>query len=161
MKRSDINHNNAAKDNYLLVIPGLENMTLKLQSSPIPGASVDQKKMRGSNDYMQALIDSDVVEYETANWSFLVDEDFKNYQTLYELMVGSTQSKPTTTENEFDGSVLIYSSNQETLLAKITFEGLKISGLGEVELITVSETTEYLVCFARFQYTRFYFDSIK
>ncbi len=156
MSRSNVNHNNAAKDNVLLVIPGLEDITLKIQSNPIPGASINQTELRGSNDYMKALVDGDHVEYETANWSFLIDEDYTNYRTVYETMVKATQGG----KNEFDGSMLIYSSNQETLLAKLTFEGLKIAGLGEVELMSASDTSEYLVCFVRFQYTRFYFEKL-
>lgn len=78
---SSQNTNNASSSNWVAYIPGLEEVTFKLRTCPIPGfmATPLQLPINGPVFLSEA---GDRIEYEELGIEFYIDSDWKNYRKM-------------------------------------------------------------------------------
>lgn len=75
------NTNNASSSNWIAYIPGLEEVTFKLRTCPIPGFSASPVQLPGVGPVF--LTDTgDRIDFEELGLEFFVDSDWKNYRKM-------------------------------------------------------------------------------
>ena len=84
---ADINKSILNKNNFRLLIEKVPAVEYYVQTVSIPGLSFNET-VQPVGMGVDAYFHGDKVEFETLNVSFLVDEDLKNYQEMYDWMTG-------------------------------------------------------------------------
>ncbi len=94
--------NNAGSSNWLATIPGLEEVSFKLKTCPIPGFSVMPTEMPTGTPYIVSDV-GDKADFEELGLEFYVDVNFKNYRKAFrwimdDLKKGSASRRDITVE---------------------------------------------------------------
>jgi len=89
------NLNNAHGNKWMAVFQGMEGLTFKIISAVIPSASAGVSELGGSEN-VSLVVPGDHVVLDDLSFDFLIDEDFRNYEELYEwLLACTTENEPT------------------------------------------------------------------
>ena len=122
------NHNLAQGSKFMLAFPRLPNLSFFCKSVNLPGVTL------GSTEQPTPFLDVPVagikLEYETLNATFLVDEPFKTWESIYNWMSGNLlefpipqQGVPAVSEKAIYSDAILYvytNKNNPSFLVKFT-----------------------------------------
>ncbi len=91
-----INRNPALGTSFKLEIPGFEEVNYFVQTTELP--SVTMSGVDAPYQNYATNVPSNRIEFDPMNLTFLVDEDFANYEKLYHWMVETTMTEPVVPE---------------------------------------------------------------
>ena len=117
------------------------------QEALIPAVSMTPADATFRNS--RAPVSGDTPFYGLLSVSFLVDENFKAYESLYNWLLWNQHNTP----KEYDMTLHVL-SNQHNVNRKFEFKNAFIADLSQIEL-SVQNTGEPLVCDAEISFTRF------
>lgn len=152
------------KTNFQLVFPVLphqdnvdeqSDFRLNIFGSVLPGIQIQPQEFpwQGGKVYGE----SGDIEYKQWNTSFLVDQDFNNYITIYEWMMsiidGYNNFGSKFEDYQIDSSLLIFNNWEENILT-FKFKNIWPSDIGDIEL-SYQEGEELLKCDITFTYDWF------
>ena len=145
---------------FQLKIDKLPNVTFFTQAASLPSISLQSLEVNTQKNKIYEA--STVLEYGELSITFKVDEEMRNYQEIYDWMVGisgpenyTTYKSYTETREKFsDASLMVINSaNRPTL--EIKYKNIFPISLGELNFDMRSQDVEYLDCTANFRYDTF------
>lgn len=144
--------NNAQSSNWLLDIPGYEELTLKVTKFSIPRVSSNPTSIGNRTEFI--LQESgDHVQYEDLNLTFLVDVNLLNYRRLYKWIRSNTHRGIASTTSVF---VHALDNNKQFQGVEMEFLDAFPIELGEIDYDPDGTTTD-VTCTISFKYTAFDF----
>lgn len=96
MTSKAINRNPALGTSFKLDIPGYDEVNYFVQSTELPDISMGGVDTPYQN--FQTNVPSNRIEFSPVNFNFIVDEDYRNYETLYLWMADITRTEPVLTK---------------------------------------------------------------
>ena len=87
------NLNNAQAVKWLAAFHGLEGLTFKIIQAVIPAAMAGVTEVGGSEN-VSLFVPGDHVVYDDLSFDFLIDEDFKNYEAVFDWAIANTVTNP-------------------------------------------------------------------
>lgn len=157
------NLNKATTNLFTLSIPrvkavdfeeeGMQELLLNVTGTIIPGVSLTPIE-RGFMGGKTKTINGEV-EFEAWNVNFLVDEEFKNWNFLYNWMMKINNNNDQFVGEDFyiDATLLIY-DNYKRPIFSVKIKDLWPTALSDV-VLTYREGETYLECTCGFTYDRF------
>lgn len=91
---ADQNLNDAQANKWVGIFQGMEGLMLKIISVPIPAIAAGLSEIGGTEN-VTLFVPGDHVVYDDLSIDFLIDEDFKNYEALFNWAVANTKDEPT------------------------------------------------------------------
>lgn len=157
MTTKRFNRNQAIGTSFKLEIPGLEEVNYFVQTTEIPGmtmSGVDAPYQKfGTN------VPSNRIEFDPLNLTFLVDEDYANYESLYAWMVNVTRTEPiAAAESNMMRNITLHvtNSNKNTQIA-IKYHRAYPTMLSPIPLESSTTDAVPIVANAIFRYQFFEF----
>jgi len=134
--------NYAQKTNYVAGSDKLELVQFYLTSVNIPGITLSHPEIGGRSGAKLNLTGDSLV-FNTLSFEMIVDEDFKIYHEFMDKINQNVDSVDGTFESvEFDFWVQINNSKGNKLF-KMEFVNCRIENIGDIQLDTQDEITEY------------------
>lgn len=150
-----INRNPALSTSFKLEIPGYEELNYMIQTCEVPGMT-----MSGVDSPYQKFatnVPSNRIEFDPLNLTFLVDEDYRNYESLYEWMVNIIRTEPVadaSTGMMKDLSLHITNSNKNAIKS-IKFHRAYPTMISPLPLESSSTEPNNIVCNVIFRFQFF------
>lgn len=128
------------------------NVEYTLQTILLPDVTLSPATM--STPHRRLGFAGDKVDYGEVQMTFLVDEEMKNYQEIYDWMIGSATQDDETNRKERDITLSILSSHNN-ITREIQFVNAFPTTLSSLPFdITVTDT-QYLTAVVSFQFAYF------
>lgn len=155
MTSKRINRNSALGTSFKLEIPGFEEVNYFIQTTELPGMT-----MSGVDTPYQKFatnVPSNRIEFDPLNFTMIVDEDYRNYESIYQWMVDILRTEPVAGAESGmmkDVTLHILNSNKRGIAA-IRFHRAYPTMLSAIPL--ESSTTDAVppVCSVMFRYQFF------
>lgn len=155
MTSKRINRNPAIGTSFKLEIPGFEEVNYFVQTVELPGVT-----MSGVDSPYQKFatnVPSNRMEFDPLNCTFLVDEDFTNYEELYGWMLDITRTEPVAAaETGMMKNLTLHltNSNKNSIIA-VKFHRAYPTMLSPLPLESSTTDAVPIVCNAMFRYQAF------
>ena len=136
----NFNNNQAQSSKWICCCHGLDPIILKLLNFSIPGTHVSQTEIGGSEN-IQLLIPGDHVTYDPLDFDFLIDDDYGNYQQVFDWLHRITVNEPVVDEMK---TITLYllSNYGEISNFCVEFENAWPTDLSVVPLDNTNDTTD-------------------
>jgi len=128
------------------------NVEYTLQTIVLPDVSISPANL--STPHRRLGIAGEKVEYGTVDMSFLVDEEMKNYQEIYDWMIGSATQDDEANRKERDITLTILSSHNN-ITREIQFVNAFPTTLSSLPFDLTITDTQYLTAVVSFEYAYF------
>lgn len=141
------NYNEALVTNWQLVFESFPGIDYFAQSVTIPSITVDGIRVPHKNQRM--FVPDNLIEYGQLTVTFIIDEDFENYDILLEEF--RKQEKATQGNGNnirellHDVSVIRYSSNKVPI-AVFKFRDASLTNLGSINYTSTVSEAEVILC---------------
>jgi len=137
---------------FRLVIDNLKypNAQYNVQAAAIPDLSVPGAAM--NTPKRNVLIAADKVEYAPLTLTFLVDENFTNYQEIHDWMFGMVGQADFGDRKTRDLTLIIYNSSNN-VVKEIQFVDAHPTSLSSLPFEVTNETVNYLTAVVEFSYS--------
>jgi len=141
---------------FRLVIDNLKypNAQYNVQAAAIPDLSVPGAAM--NTPKRNVLIAADKVEYAPLTLTFLVDENFTNYQEIHDWMFGMVGQADFGDRKTRDLTLIIYNSSNN-VVKEIQFVDAHPTSLSSLPFEVTNETVNYLTAVVEFSYSYYKF----
>jgi len=141
---------------FRLAIDSLKypNAQYTVQAAAIPDLSVPGATM--NTPKRNILIAADKLEYAPLTLTFLVDEQFTNYQEIHDWMFGMVGQGDQGQTKTRDLTLIIYNSNNN-VVKEIKFADAHPTSLSSLPFEVTTETVNYLTAVVEFQYSYYKF----
>ena len=156
MTSKQINRNPAFNTSFKLEIPGFEALNYFVQSTELPGVTMNGVDAPYQN--WGTNVPSNRIEFDPINFNFIIDEDFKNYESLFEWMVKTTMTEPVVPEMMRNITLHITNSSKVHKMS-MRFHKAYPTMLAAIPLETGVTDAIPLICSATFRYQ--YFEIIR
>ncbi len=134
--------NLAQKTNFIAGSPEFDNLPFFLTSVNIPGINLSHVEV-GGRDGTRMKVSGDTLLFNSLSIEMLIDEDFLIYQELMEILNTNINiENGTFSDFYFDFFVEINNSKGNKVI-KVDFSNCRIESIGDIELDTQEEGTEY------------------
>lgn len=129
-------------------------LTYATQGVTLPGISVNEIQVNYQN--YNGYLPSNTAQYDPLNLTFLVDENFKNYDYLYNQLILYTQKpKSVNIDEVFDELHVFRLNSAKKPIADIVFHKAFCTNLSSIDYSSAASTDEPLLCSATFRYQTF------
>jgi len=128
------------------------NVEYTLQTIVLPDVSVTQADL--STPHRRLGLSGDKVNYGTVDMSFLIDEEMKNYQEIYDWMIGSATTADEGNRKERDITLTILSSHNN-ITREIQFVNAFPTSLSSLPFDLTITDTQYLTAIVSFEFAYF------
>lgn len=128
------------------------NVEYTLQTIVLPDVSIQQADL--STPHRRLGLSGDKVNYGTVDMSFLVDEEMKNYQEIYDWMIGSATTADEGNRKERDITLTILSSHNN-ITREIQFVNAFPTSLSSLPFDLTVTDTQYLTAIVSFEFAYF------
>lgn len=155
MTSKKINRNPALGTSFKLEIPGLESLNYMIQTCEVPGMT-----MSGLDAPYQKFatnVPSNRIEFDPLNLTFIVDEDYQNYESIYAWMVDVIRTEPVAAAASGmmkDITLHLTNSNKNVFMG-IKFHRAYPTMLAPVPLESSTTDATAIVCNVIFRYQFF------
>ena len=149
-----INRNPALSTSFKLEIPGFEEVNYMVQTAELPGlmmGGVDAPYQKFATS-----VPSNRVEFDPLNLTFIVDEDFKNYESIFAWMVNITRSEPVVKTQLKNMTLHLTNSNKNTIIG-VRFHQAYPTMVSAIPFESSSTDPMPMVCNVSFRYQYFEF----
>ena len=148
----DINRNPALAVNFLLEIPLAKELNYFVQTVDVPGLTMAGVETPYRN--VQANVPSNRIDYDQLNLTFIVDENWANWNYVFEWMKRIRTGNSAISDTMTDITLNLVNSNKN--LNKImVFRGAYPTLLGTLPLDSTVVDSNPLVCSLSFRYQDF------
>ena len=149
---TDINRNPALAVNFLLEIPLAKELNYFVQTVDVPGLTMAGVETPYRN--VQANVPSNRIDYDQLNLTFIVDENWANWNYVFEWMKRIRTGNSAISDTMSDITLNLVNSNKN--LNKImVFRGAYPTLLGTLPLDSTVVDSNPLVCSLSFRYQDF------
>jgi hypothetical protein len=149
---TDINRNPALAVNFLLEIPLAKELNYFVQTVDVPGLTMAGVETPYRN--VQANVPSNRIDYDQLNLAFIVDENWANWNYVFEWMKRIRTGNSAISDTMTDITLNLVNSNKN--LNKImVFRGAYPTLLGSLPLDSTVVDSNPLVCSLSFRYQDF------
>ena len=149
---TDINRNPALAVNFLLEIPLAKELNYFVQTVDVPGLTMAGVESPYRN--VQANVPSNRIDYDQLNLTFIVDENWANWNYVFEWMKRIRTGNSAISDTMSDITLNLVNSNKN--LNKImVFRGAYPTLLGTLPLDSTVVDSNPLVCSLSFRYQDF------
>lgn len=149
---TDINRNPALAVNFLLEIPLAKELNYFVQTVDVPGLTMAGVETPYRN--VQANVPSNRIDYDQLNLTFIVDENWANWNYVFEWMKRIRTGNSAISDTMTDVTLNLVNSNKN--LNKIMiFRGAYPTLLGTLPLDSTVVDSNPLVCSLSFRYQDF------
>jgi hypothetical protein len=149
---TDINRNPALAVNFLLEIPLAKELNYFVQTVDVPGLTMAGVETPYRN--VQANVPSNRIDYDQLNLTFIVDENWANWNYVFEWMKRIRTGNSAISDTMTDITLNLVNSNKN--LNKImVFRGAYPTLLGALPLDSTVVDSNPLVCSLSFRYQDF------
>ena len=149
---TDINRNPALAVNFLLEIPLAKELNYFVQTVDVPGLTMAGVETPYRN--VQANVPSNRIDYDQLNLAFIVDENWANWNYVFEWMKRIRTGNSAISDTMTDITLNLVNSNKN--LNKImVFRGAYPTLLGTLPLDSTVVDSNPLVCSLSFRYQDF------
>lgn len=155
-KECSVNRSYATPGNFRLIIEGdtFSSLEYTVKATPVPAISAPSVNQQ--TPFTTAPEPGSSLEYTPLEISFLVDEDFSNYQAAHDwLVINSTDQRPDV-KLKRDMTLVILSSHFNPI-KQIQFIDAFPTSLGVLNFDTSVNNVDYLVAQATFEYSYYKF----
>ena len=125
---AEINKSILNKNNFRLLVDKVPTVEYYVQTVSIPGLSFNET-VQPIGVGVDAYFHGDKVEFETLNVSFLVDEDLKNYQEMYDWI---TQIVPVASPSDYER----LTGGKKNTLGVSAMDGDDLKTTSQITLVT-------------------------
>ena len=141
---------------FRLVIDSLKypNAQYTVQAAAIPDLSVPGAAM--NTPKRNILMAADKLEYAPLTLTFLVDENFTNYQEIHDWMFGMVGQDDLGDRKTRDLTLIIYNSSNN-VVKEIQFADAHPTSLSSLPFEVTNETVNYLTAVVEFHYSYYKF----
>jgi hypothetical protein len=153
MTSKQINRNPALGTSFKMEIPGLEEFNYFVQTSELPGLTA-----MGVDTPFQKInfsVPSNRLEYDPLNVVLLVDEDFKNYESIKNWMDRINDTEPVV--NEMKHLNLIITNSNKRAIVTIRFLYAYPTQITSLQFESSIGDAVNLTCPMTFRYQKFEF----
>lgn len=156
------NYNEALSTNWQLVFNKFPGIIYFAQSVTIPDVTVNGIRIAHKNQRMFAP--DNLIEYGQLTVTFIIDEDFENYDAL--LKEFQVQEKATKGNGDnireilHDLSVIRLSSNKVPI-AVFKFTDASLTSLGSINYTSTNSEADLIVCDVSFNITQMYVERLR
>lgn len=149
--------NNAKPISFQLIFDKIPEVVYKLQTINLPTVSVNPTRGFGTG-HSELFIPGDTVVFEDSIFDFIVDEDFTNYEKMFEWFKEITTNKSLT--DRVSNATLTILDNNKVPIRFVQFEDMFPVIMADVFFInnTIDST---LTCSVTCKMSQFYFEDIK
>jgi len=147
------NLNNFASGNWIATIPGMDDVTFKLRTCPIPGFMATPVQLPSPGKIM-VTDTGDRIEYEEMMLEFFIDSRFRNYRKMYNWV---NESVDQGVAKRVDITVQLLDNQKNPQGVAVVFYDAFAYGLSQVDTDTNSEIPD-VTTMASIKYT--YFDFV-
>lgn len=148
-----VERNQALSTSFRLIIPGFDGLNYHVQTVQLPGMSMSGVDSPYRNH--QGAVPSDRIEYDPLNLTFLVDENYNNWDALRQWMINNT-NEPKLNERMRDITLHILGSNKDPR-AELVFRGAFPTLVSELALESSTGEPNPLMCNVTFRYQKYDF----
>lgn len=135
-------NNLAQKTNFIAGSNDLELSTIYLTTVNIPGVNLSPPEVGGRSGTKLNLT-SDSITFNALSFEVLIDENFKVYRELVKKLFNNVNpSSGSFADTDFDFWIQINNSKGNYLL-KIEFHNCRIESIGDIQLDSQDDITEY------------------
>ena len=149
---TDINRNPALAVNFLLEIPLAKELNYFVQTVDVPGLTMAGVETPYRN--VQANVPSNRIDYDQLNLTFIVDENWANWNYVFEWMKRVRTGKSPISDTMSDITLNLVNSNKN-LNKLLVFRGAYPTLLGTLPLDSTVVDSNPLVCSLSFRYQDF------
>ena len=146
-----INRNQALSTSFKLEIPGFEELNYMVQTAELPGMMMSG--VDTPHQQFGTSVPSNRIEFDPLNLTMLVDEDFRNYESIYGWMVNIMRTEPVVKSLK-NLTLHITNSNKNTILG-IRFHQAYPTMLSAIPFESSATDPNPLVCNVTFRYQFF------
>ena len=150
------NQSFANPSTFRLVIDNLKfpNAQYNVQLASIPDLSVPGAAL--NTPKRNILLGADKLEYAPLALTFLVDENFTNYQEIHDWMFGMAGQEDYGPRKDRDLTLIIYNSSNN-VVKEIKFVDAHPTSLSSLPFEVTNETVNYLTASVEFSYSYYKF----
>ena len=140
------NINPLADVQFKFDVAALPNTSFFIQSVNLPGIALEAQAV--AVPQLQNLSrHTGIITYETLNVTFMIDEYLKNWQEVYEWMIGE--------ESKYTSAVLTILSSAMNATMEFHFKDIFPTSLSEVSFDSTTTDPTYQVATVTFNYTEY------
>lgn len=156
MTSKNFNRNPALSTSFKLEIPGWETVNYFVQNTELP--SINMNGVDAPYQNRATSVPSNRIEFDPMNCTFIVDEDFMNYEKLYHWMIDVTRTEPVVPEMMKNITLHITNSSKNHKMS-VRYHKAYPTMLGALPFDTATNDPQPLLCSAMFRYQ--YFEIIR
>lgn len=135
-------HNLAQRTNWIGGSDSFEHVPFYLTSVNIPGISMSHPEIGGRAATLMS-VPADNIDYNSLVFEMLIDEDFEIFKEMMGIVKKGINVE-TGNFGTFDFDFWLQLNNSKgNRVMKLDFKNCRISSVGDIELNTQDETTEY------------------
>lgn len=148
------NYNNALSTNWIVIFHNLPNVQYFVQSINLPSISVDTIPVPYMNQ--TAKIPDNKINFGDLSMTFIIDEDFVNYDALMAELFTQEDSNVNVKYNNkvFHDITVTRMSSNNVPIARWHLEACSLNMLGAVNYDSTQSEPALIVCDASFSVTR-------
>ena len=147
-----INRNPALSVNFILEIPTAKEINYFVQSCEVPGLTMGGVESPFRN--MQGSVPSNRIEYDPLTLTFLVDEEWKNWNFVFEWMKRCRTGNSPIADTMADITLSLVNSNK-ALNKVLVFRGAYPTTLSPLQLESSNVDSMPLICSLSFRYQEY------
>lgn len=144
-----LNRNPALGTSFLLEIPGARHLNYFVQTAALPGLMMGGVDSPYTNH--QASVPSNRIEFEPLNLTFLIDEEWRNWEFIFDWMKRIRRGRETILEVMSNVTLHLVNSNKN-MNVQVEFQGAYPSTLSELPLESSTVDSLPLVATVSFRY---------
>lgn len=146
-----MNYNLSRTTNFKLEIPGFEEVNYFIQSTSLPGVSLSP--INSEFQHRQGFMPGNKVEFDSISVVFLVDEDYINYEKIFNWICEFSDFEPPVADH-FKDIALHGLTNNKTDNVIFTFEGAFPTSLSDIAFDSSSSDPSANMCTVTFSYQK-------
>lgn len=148
-----VERNPALATSFRMMITGMPQLTYMVQTVQLPGMSMAGVEAPYRNH--QGTVPSNRAEYDPLSLTFLVDENYENWDELRQWMIFNT-TEPPLNERMRDLTLHILGSNKDPR-AELVFRGAFPTMLSELPLESATGEPNAIIANVTFRYQKYDF----
>lgn len=138
-----MNFNNLAqKTNYIAGSDAFKHIPFFLTSINLPGLSLSHP-LAGGRHSTRLNLSADTVNWNSLSFEMLIDEDFKIYKEVHDLIKKNIKLKDGTFRDFYFDFFIEISNNKGNKVLRMDFSNCRIASIGDIDLSTQDEATEH------------------
>lgn len=157
MSVSRTNFNLALNTNFKIEIPNARDFNYFVQTINIPGISCG--KVDTTNMNHRIFFQGDTIEYEELDFSFVVNEDFSNYQYIHNWIIDYRDHESAADKMQ-DLTLHILNNNKLAFLKFVFHDAFPIA-LGAIDLEHINSDSTPITCATSFAYSYFSIEKLR